>query len=165
MPTPLADLNAPTPERKRRSAFVVGPAVATEEGPAQAGSRVYRASSTIEQMLRRGTIEPRQAQAAERLRDDWELGVAGAREPATGSVGATGWYYAEARLAALRRYQDAIAKLGPMADYVLPIVLGTTGFGDVSLSLLARLANRNRQEIAGVLKLGLDTLADHYGLA
>jgi hypothetical protein len=149
----------PTPERRRRSAFVVGPAVATEAGPAQAGSRVYRASSTIERMLRTGAIEPRQAQAADRLRNDFELGVIGAREPATGSVGSTGWYYAEARLAALRSFQMARKKLGPMQGYVIAIVID-----ELSLTNLARWIRCNRQEVAGVLKLGLDTLADHYGI-
>jgi hypothetical protein len=149
----------PTPERQRRSSFVVSPAFSTENEPALAGSRVYRVSSTVERMLRTGAVSPRQAQAADRLRDDWELGVAGAREPATGNVGATGWYYAEARLAALRRYQDAIAKLGPMEPYVLWIVIS-----DVSLSALARIVSRNRQEVAGILKLALTTLADHYGI-
>jgi hypothetical protein len=155
----LANLE-PTPERRRRSAFVVSPAVATESGPARAGSRVYRALSTVERLLRAGAIEPRQAQAADRLRDDFELGVAGAREPATGSVGATGWYYAEARLAALRRYKDAMKRLGPLAPCVLWIVLS-----DESLSALARKFSRfSRQEVAGVFKLGLSTLADHYGI-
>jgi hypothetical protein len=156
------DLGAPTPERRRRSAFLVTPAVATEEGPARAGSRVYRTLSTLDRMLRDSAISRSQAQAGNRLRDDFELGVAGAREPASGSVGTTGWYYPEARLAALRRYQDAVAKLGLMADYVLPIAVD-----DISLSALARriwLGGRNRQECAGILKLGLDTLADHYGL-
>lgn len=155
---------APTPERRRRSAFLVTPAVATEAGPAQAGSRVYRTLSTVERLLRAGTLEPRQAQAANRLRDDYELGVAGAREHSAGSVGATGWYYAEAQLAALRRYQDAIAALGPLALHVQIIVLGEPGSGDISISELARSLRRNRQEVAGVLKLGLDTLADHYGI-
>jgi hypothetical protein len=111
-------------------------------------------------MLRAGALSPRQAQAAEQLRDDWELGIAGAREPASGSVGATGWYYAEARLAAIRRYQTAVAKLGPMARYVLYIAVV-----EISLSQLARWIGSNRQEVAGVLKLGLETLADHYGIA
>ena len=158
----MAEPGAPTPERQRRSTFIVGPAVATEAGPARAGSRVYRVLSTLDRMLRDHAISASQAQAGDRLRDDYELGVAGAREPASGSVGTTGWYYAEARLAALRRYQDAVAKLGPMAPYVLPIVID-----DVSLSAMARhiwLGGRNRQECAGILKLGLTTLADHYGL-
>jgi hypothetical protein len=158
------DPGAPTPERRRRSAFFVGPAVATEAGPARAGSRVYRALSTVERMLRAGSLEPRQAQAGERLRDDFELGVAGAREPASGSVGNTGWYYSEARLAALRRYELALASIGPFVHYVLPIVLGNFGHGEISISKLARLGGANRQEIAGIVKLGLSALADHYGI-
>jgi hypothetical protein len=113
-------------------------------------------------MLRDSAISSSQAQAGFRLRDDFELGVVGAREPASGSVGTTGWYYTEARLAALRSYEDAVAKLGPMADYVLPVAID-----DISLSALAQriwIGGRNRQECAGILKLGLQTLADHYGI-
>jgi hypothetical protein len=36
--------------------------------------------------------------------------------------------------------------------------------GECSISTLARSLGANRQEIAGIVKLGLDTLADHYGL-
>jgi hypothetical protein len=115
-------------------------------------------------MLRASAITPRQAEAAERLRTDYELGVAGARQAASGSGGSTGWYYAEAQLAALRRYQAAIAALGPLDLHVKIIVLGEPGSGDISISELARSLRRNRQEVAGILKLGLDTLADHYGL-
>lgn len=158
------DANAPTPERRRRSTFTIGPAVATEAGPAQAGSRVYRSVSTIERLVRAGTLEPRQAEAGIRLRDDYELGVAGAREAASGSGSSTGWYYAEARLAAVRRYKTAIAKLGPLADWVLLAVLGEPGLGDISFSAIARRINRNRQEVAGIVKFGLDVLADHYGI-
>jgi hypothetical protein len=160
----VADLNAPTPQRRRRSSFAVGPAVATETGPARAGSRVYRAVSTVERLLRLGTITPRQAEAANRLRDDYELGVAGAREPASGSTGSVGWHYAEARLAAVCRYQAAIGALGAMAHWVLLVALGEPGLGDVSISAIARRIARNRQEVAGLVKFGLDVLADHYGI-
>ena len=156
--------NAPTPERRRRSLFAVGPATATEAGPAIAGVRVYRSVSTIERLLRAGTLTPRQAEAANRLRDDYEIGVAGAREAASGSSGSTGWYYPEIRLAALRRYQDAVTELGKLADWVLLVVLGEPGLGDVSISAIARRINRNRQEVTGVIKFGLDALADHYGI-
>jgi hypothetical protein len=155
---------APTPERRRRSTFALTPAVATEAGPARAGARVYRALSSLERLVRNGTIEPRQAQAGERLRDDYELGVEGAREPANGSVGTTGWYYPEAQLAAIERCRKASVVLGPLEPYVLPVVLGWPGFGDVSIAQLARTLRRNRQEVAGILKLGLTALADHYGI-
>jgi hypothetical protein len=50
-------------------------------------------------------------------------------------------------------------KLGPMQGYVIAIVID-----ELSLTNLARWIRCNRQEVAGVLKLGLDTLADHYGI-
>jgi hypothetical protein len=62
----LDDLGSPTPERLKRSSFVVGSAVATEHGPAQAGSRVHRAVSSLERLAKAGTIAPRQLLAGER---------------------------------------------------------------------------------------------------
>lgn len=156
---PMADLAEPTLERRSRSRFVSAPAIGTEAEAARAGLRMYRALSTIERLLRDGSISLRQADAGERLRDDYELGIAGARDTA-GSGSAIGWYYAEARLAACRSYQQAIAALGPLWRYVLPVCVGD----EQSISALARTLKRNRQELAGLIKFGLDVLADHYGI-
>jgi hypothetical protein len=158
-----ADLNAPTPERHRRSAYISAPAIGTEAEPARAGLRMYRSLTTLERLLRDGAIDPRQYDGGEHLRIDFELGVQGARDQA-GSGGFSGWYYAEARLAAVGRYQGAVNALGPLWRYTLPVCVGLPGGGDVSLSSLARLMGKHRQEIAGIVKLGLDTLADHYEL-
>jgi hypothetical protein len=160
---PAIDHNAPTPERRRRSAFLVGPAIGTESEAARAGSRVYRSLTTLERLARDGAISPRQAEAGERLRTDYELGIAGARD-AAGNSPAIGWYYAEARLAAIRSFQAASNALGPLCRYVVPIAVGNPGMGECSISTLARSLSANRQEIAGIVKLGLNTLADHYGL-
>lgn len=157
------DLNAPTDERRSRSAFLSAPAIGTEAGPARAGARMYRALTTLERLLRDAVIVPRQYDAGERLRVDHELGVVGARDQA-GSGGFSGWYYAEARLAAVGRWQAALNALGPLWRYTLPVCIGAPGGGEVSISELARSLGRNRQEIAGIVKLGLDTLADHYEL-
>jgi hypothetical protein len=157
-------LNEPTLERRSRSAFVSAPAPSTDIEVARAGMRMYRALSTVERLLRDGAITPRQAEAADRLRDDSDLGIHGARD-AGGSSSTTGWYIAQAQLAAMRRYKAAIRALGPLWRYVVPIVVGLPGAGDISISDLARLLGRNRQEIAGIVKLGLDVLADHYKLA
>lgn len=161
----MTDLSHPTPERRRRSAFVEGPAIGTEHAPARAGLRLHRALSTLERLAKAGIIQPRQADAGERLRSDYELGVEGAREATTGSASTTGWSYPEARLAALRRFQAARSALGPTHIVVLPIAIGVPGNGDVSISQLALALHKNRQEIAGILKLGLAELADHYGIA
>jgi hypothetical protein len=164
MPAPATE-NAPTAERARRSAFISAPAIGTEAEAARAGARMYRALSTIERLRRDGSLNARQAEAGEILRTDFELGVAGARDEA-GSSGSPGWYYAQARLAAVRRYQLAIEALGPhLVRYVEPIAIGLVGGGDLSLAALARRNGRNRQETAGIVKLGLDVLADHYELA
>jgi len=158
-----ADLNAPTLERQGRSAFISAPAIGTDQEQARAGARMYRALSTLDRMLRDAAISPRQHEAGERFRSDYEVGIAGARED-IGSGGVAGYYYAEARLLAVERYQLALKALGPLWRYVIPICIGALSGGDISISSLARLLGRNRQELAGIVKLGLDTLADHYEL-
>ena len=152
--------NGPTAERARRSAFLSAPAIGTEQEPARAGARMYRALSTIERLRRDGSITARQAEAGERIRIDYELGIAGARDAAQGSSSAFGWYYADARLRALESYQSAATALGRTAAFVLPICIS-----EISLSQLARLQRLNRQEVTGIVKLGLTILADHYDLA
>jgi len=158
-----ADPNAPTLERQTRSAFLSAPAIGTDQEPARAGARMYRALTTLERLLRDGTISARQADAGERFRSDYEVGIAGARED-IGSGGVAGYYYAEARLLAVERYQRAIRDLGPLWRYTVPVCIGELGSGDISFSQLARLLGRNRQEIAGIVKLGLDVLGDAYEL-
>jgi len=153
--------NAPTDERRLRSAYISAPAIGTEMEPAKAGLRMYRALTTLERLLRDAVISERQYDGGERLRIDYELGVQGARNT-SGSGGFAGYYYAEARLAAIGRYQGALKALGPLWRFVMPIVVGEAGGGDISISELSRLLGRNRQEIAGIVKLGLDVLADHY---
>jgi hypothetical protein len=159
--------NAPTRERDRRSHFVSLPAIGTEMEQARAGLRLYRALSPIERMHRDGSLSDRQADAGATLRDDYELGIAGAHDSLGGHAGAAlGYGYAERRLTAVRAYQEACQAIGPrLSAIVVPIVTGIEGGGDISVAALARLLGRNRQEVAGQLKLGLDMLADHYGLA
>lgn len=157
------ELNAPTPERSRRSAYISAPAIGTEQEPARAGLRMYRALCTAERLLRDGAITARQADAGLRFRDDYEVGVAGARD-GTGSGGVAGYYYAEARLRAVERWQFALKALGPLWRYVVPVCLGEPGGGDISISELARRMSIHRQEAAGCVKAGLTALADHYEL-
>jgi len=153
----IAELAGPTPERRRRSHFIAGPAVATDAGPARAGQRVYRSLSTLERLVRSGALEPRHAIAGERLRDDWELGVEGAREPASGSTAAAGWYYPDARLAALRRCENALSAIGPAATYVLSVAVCECSITDV-----AKFHHCHRQKVTSILKISLHTLAEHY---
>jgi hypothetical protein len=160
--TTIPEPGSPTPERGLRSEFVVTPAVATEFGPAQAGARVHRAISSLERLARAGTISPAQMLAGERFRDDYELGILGAREPASGSSSSTGWSYTEASIDAVRRWRAAFNKLGPLAGYVIPVAVGQPGQGDWSIAQLARYIGQNRQEVTGCLKVGLTVLVNHY---
>jgi hypothetical protein len=126
---------------------------------------MYRSISTLDRLRRDGSIAERQAEAGERLRTHYDIGIAGTREAPTGSAGAR-MSYSEYRLTAVRAYQLAIKAIGPhLAAIVEPIAIGRDGGGDVTLSQLAKLLHRNRQELTGQLKIGLTMLADHYGLA
>jgi hypothetical protein len=126
---------------------------------------MWRAISTLERLRRDDVITARQAEAGENLREDWEVGVVGMRL-AAGDGGSTGWYYPEVRLIAIKRWQGAKNALGArLCRYVEPIAYGRVAGGDVSISDLARQLGENRQGVAACLRLGLDTLADHYGLA
>ena len=155
----------PTPERARLSLLREGPAISTEQGPARAGARLWRAISTLERLRRDDVISPRQAEAGAALREDWEIGVIGVRLEA-GSGGSLGWYYPGGRLMALKRWKQALEALGSrLSRYVEPVAYGRPGGGDVSISDLARQLGENRQGVAACLRVGLDVLADHYGLA
>jgi hypothetical protein len=123
---------------------------------------VHRAISSLERLAKAGTIAPRQLLAGERWRDDYELGVVGAREPASGSTSTSGWNYPDARSAAVRRWRGGMNKLGLLAGYVIPVAIGEPGHGDWSIAQLARHIHQNRQEVAGCLKIGLDVLACYY---
>ena len=149
----------PTPERKRRSEFSRDPAVASEQGPAQAGQRVYRAVTTLDRLVRNRSLSTPQGEAGFRFRLDWELGVLGARQPCPGSTTTTGWFYPDARLDALRRYRNAARAIGKTQAFVIPIVLA-----DYSLIALANALNLNRKQCLAGLALGLDLLARHYRL-
>lgn len=159
--------NAPTPERDRRSHFVSMAAIGTEQEQARAGLRMWREMPPIERMHRDGSLSDRQRDAGTRLRDDYDLGIIGGRDALGGHAGAAlGYGYAERRLTAVRAYQDATRALGPrLAAIVVPIVTGIVGGGDLTVAALARMLGRNRQEVSGQLKIGLDILADFYGFA
>lgn len=157
--------NAPTAERMARGRFVECSAIGTEAEPAQAGARMYRSVGTVDRLARDGSLSGRQLDAAHKLRDDFEL-AGGARDGAGGGGARFGWYFADAQILAVERFTKAIAALGSrLAAVVQPIVLGRLGGGDVTLSDVARITGQNRQEVSGVLKVGLDVLADHYGFA
>lgn len=161
-----ASAGAPTAERMARGQFVEGPAIGTDHEAAQAGARMWRSVSTLERLRRDGSITPRQADAGAQLRGDFELGLCGARNAAAGhSAASTGWSYTLAQLDAIRQWNLALKALGTRLEAIVrPIAVGFPAGGEITIIDLARATGTNRQEIAGQLKIGLDILADHYGL-
>ena len=161
--------DGPTDERKMHGSFVQTSAISGSDGrPAQAGTKMYRSQIPIERYRSRGEISERQATAGLRLRNDWEIGICGARQrdilgskAVHGPVG-----YSDMQLDAAMKYRDAVRVLGPAARAIVePVVCGDEAGGDVTVGMLAKSrADMTAQQLFGAFKIGLDTLANHYGL-
>jgi uncharacterized protein (DUF58 family) len=97
--------------------------------------------------------------AAYRLRDDYDLGVHRVREDAGEGPRIRSnrppITLPDAVLDALARYRAAMTLMGRCGYVVTRVVCDEIGLDD-----LARMLGRNRQELTGVLKAGLGTLAD-----
>lgn len=168
----------PTPERADHGKFSEAQAFGTETDPAAiAGRRVRRSQSPIDRYLAHKQIKKRQAVAADKLRDDWEFGFARVHSSDKGMGGGGGVpEYSHAQLAAARRYTEAMEGLHPrIRVVVLAVVIGSDGGGEVTIAALADMQRetlRRRDPTAKVdgralfttFSLGLDMLADHYGL-
>lgn len=166
---PRADDEAPTDERRQHGAFDVTRAISGSDGePAAFGSKMHRSQSPIERYERRREISKRQATAANRLRDDWEIGIVGVRRrDMLGAKAAHGAYgYSDLQIHAATNYQRAVQALGKLLCWiVLTVVLGDDAGGDVTVGMIAKSrGDTSTQQLFGVFKHGLDVLAEHYGL-
>jgi hypothetical protein len=168
----------PTKERLRHGKIVKAASIATEKEDAQPGIRMYRTQPPIERYASRGQITERQALAAADLRTDYEFGIIGLRDGSmyerAGAAGPASM--SDAQLDAATRYREAQQAIGRrIAEVVIPIVVGNEAGGDVSAEGLAQIITQRRREsdkssergidrkqIMGILKVGLDMLADHY---
>ena len=107
-------------------------------------------------------ITLRQFQAADRLAKDWEMSLI---HPFASSVLVGGGSSAgdnhpnDAKRAAMRRHGDAVAALGRLWPIVEKVAIENKTVGLASGEL--RIHNRDG---AAPLDVGLDILADHYGL-
>lgn len=159
--------DAPPDERGKHGKLLDVSAIASEDGtPAAAGAKMRRVQSPVDRYHARDQITSRQAQAADNLRNDYELGICGAHDQTkgTGSGGIVG--FADLQLDAATRYKRAIYALGwRLRAIVEPVVIGDSGGGEITVGDLAKSRGENEKAVMGVFRLGLDTLADHYGLA
>lgn len=149
-----------TPERSQHAAAVVDRPTGVAIG-SQVGRLVQ---SPIDRLAGRNSISRRMHTAGCMLRSDFEIGVLGARDmdgdlpPGIRSTVAV--TPSEAQLDALTNYKRAAACLGPHVGCV--VVAACCYERDVSI--IATQMRQDRQEVMGVLKAGLKTLADHYRL-
>jgi len=130
---------------------------------------VNLAESPLGWLRARGLVSLRQFDAGETLRADWERALLGPRvtmrwDPAPPDKAARAAPAAEAptlaQLAAKRRFDEAVAKVGPgLADVLWRVVCAGEGMRDAERAL-------GWPARAGKLVLGfaLERLADHYRL-
>lgn len=120
-------------------------------------------STRIRAMQVRKRLTDRQAAAASRYQDDWQLSVicptasAGAIVGGGGSARST---LADAKLDAMTRHADARSAMGPRCAPVVDLVALENKIVEIAASEL-RIHNQRASER---LEIGLDLLADHYDL-
>lgn len=126
--------------------------------------RVNLAESPLGWLRSRGLVEARQFEAGERLRADYETAALGPSVTMRWSPrvdgGAEGLDPATAQIAAKRRFDAAIAAVGPgLADVTWRVICAGESLPDAEKAL-------GWPSRAGriVLTLALDRLADHYRL-
>lgn len=152
---------AETPERRAHAAAVVDRLL-----DHRIGSPKGRLIQTpIDRLAARETITPRMHTAGVRLRSDFDLGVVGARDTDSENMagirlGFGPGMVSDVQLDAYSRYKRAVASLGVHMGAVVVAVCCY----EMDVTRVAEQQGDNRSEVMGVLKTGLKTLADHYGL-
>jgi hypothetical protein len=124
-------------------------------------SRGLRRVTVIERQERHGHITHRQGCAARELYRCYAFGICGVRDRDTatgGHAGPTG--YTDSQIDAAGRFRDAHDRLG---HRIFPLVYSIT-VEDVSVADYARLRGANPTSVQTLLRLGLDLLADLWGI-
>lgn len=153
---------SPSAERVMKSAWI-------SEATEVAGVKRQRVLSPVEALYRKqkDPLSQRQYDAAQRLSDDYEVGVLGAkpgREDMPAGIQNSGGQegYTITQLTALRRYELAIQAIGLRKSSLLcALVLNHEDLKTIAGRSSGLDANPTR--LRGKLDLILDDLADHYG--
>ena len=156
-PPPRARPLLETPQRAQHAAAIIDRNIGSAIG--LPGRYVQ---SPLDRLAARGRVSPRMHSAAVRLRDDFDLGMLGARDVSSESLGIRNGFspasVSERQIAAMRAYASALKTIGP---YVGAILVAVCCY-ERDVQAIAVEQRRNRTEVIGVLKDGLKTLADHY---
>ena len=155
---PVADLG-PRIRQER------GEVVALDAPDPDAPNRTIRRARVVwcpDVLLSNNTISQAHHAAATRLHDAYALGVIGARHRLEAYVDRTGAPagYADARLAAVRDYQQAAQAVGQVAMAALAWCVISHG----SVAGWAECRGWSKDRAGGYLLAALDRLAEHYGL-
>lgn len=149
--------------RAQHGKVVEAPAIGTEAEPAHAGMRMRRVQAPVERYAARDLLTKRQVDAAMDLRADWEFGICGVRDGDRYSGTRSGLGLTDGQIDAATAYRHAVQSIGKSASaIVLPVVIGDAAGGEITVETLAARRSEDRKQVMGMLKLGLDSLADHY---
>ncbi len=164
---------APTAERLKRAAGEVELTNVEVDGSGTAAC-VHRVTDhgPLERMKRRRTLSARQATAGERFQKDWWFSGQGQRTTASYSdtprvaSDRGGMAITEVQAHVRQRLRAACAVLGnPLCTIIIAILIDELDLVDAGRKHFGRRdASQARASATDILKVGLDTLADHYGL-
>lgn len=124
-------------------------------------SRGVRRVTVVERQERHGHLTHRQGCAARELYRCYAFGICCVRDrdAATGGNGGAAGY-TDSQIDAATRYREARDRIG---GRLFPLVYGVV-IDDVSVADYARLRGMNPSAAQELLRLGLDTLADLWGI-
>ncbi len=163
----------PTSERLRKATGDVEIASIDADSEGRP-ARAHRVSDygPFERMKHRRALSPRQASAGERFQKDWwfsgqmQRTTASYSDAPRATVERGGMALTEVQAHVRQRLRAARSVLGgPMGTVMVAILIDERDLVDVGRGHFGRRdASQARASATDVLKVGLDTLADHYGL-
>jgi hypothetical protein len=150
-----------TPERAQHAAAIIDRNIGTAIGT----PRGRLIQNPLDRLAVRESITPRMHAAGMRLKEDFEVGLLGAKDAegnfALGIRGqANHAWVPDVQLDAIRRFKLAMIAVGAHVGAVLVAFCCY----DRDVVKIAVQQGRNRDKVMGIVEVGLETLADHYGM-
>jgi len=150
-----------TSERAQHAAAIIDRSIGTAIG----APRGRLIQNPLDRLFVRNTITQRMYSAGAKLKEDFEIGLLGARDTEGNfHLGIKGQsnhaWVPDVRLDAITRFKGAMKALGAP----LGTVLVAFCCYDRDVVKIAAQQGRNRDKVMGIVEIGLETLADHYGM-